>query len=74
MESLEVMVTFCVILTVVVASFRASEGDERSDCNLLSDKKRAAVIYRMGQKRLVRGFLQEAEMALEVCLDYVSSD
>lgn len=53
---------------------RVSEGGERSECNLLSDNKRASVIYRMGQKRLVRGFLQEAEMALEVCLDYVSSD
>ena len=53
---------------------RISEGDGRSDGNLLSDKMRASVIYRMGQKRLVRGFLQEAEMALEVCLDHVSSD
>ncbi|KAG0597800.1 hypothetical protein M758_12G021100 [Ceratodon purpureus] len=55
-------------------SDRVIKGDEPSDCNLLSDNKRASVIYRMGQKRLVRGFLQEAEMALEVCLDHVSSD
>lgn len=42
-------------------------GDEEFlQTNLMSRNKRACVVYRKGQKQLVKLFLQEAEYALQL--------